>query len=411
MTGYTAPDLAAGIAPPQPFRAAFDRAAIADLRDRLGRTRWPDQIPGTTWEYGTDRSYLQELCATWARDFDFAAAEDRLNAFPQFLTEIDGQRIHFYHVRSPEPQARPLLLLHGWPGCVAEFLEVLGPLTDPVRHGGRAEDAFHVVAPSLPGFAFSGPTARTGYGPELMGEAFARLMAGLGYERYGIQGGDWGAVIATLMGSQVPERLIGLHLNLMMGSLMTTPPYPDDLMRGLSPREQQDVRDSLQFRTTENGYQIVQSTKPQTLAYGLADSPAGLAGWIVEKYRDWSDCDGEIERSYSSDQLLTILSLYWFTGTINSSMRIYHEFTGFGRAVRLNGESGTPAPVVPVPVAHARYPREVVKPPRSWVMKQYPALVRWTEMERGGHFAALEVPESLVADTRAFFRELDRPRD
>lgn len=396
------------ISPVEPFRASFDANAVADLRDRISRTRWPDQIPGTTWEYGTDRGYLQELCAYWADGFDFRAAEDRINAFPHFLTKIDGQTLHFYHIRSPEPSATPLLLLHGWPGCIAEFFDVFAPLTDPVRHGGRAEDAFHVIAPSLPGFAFSGPTEETGFGPERMAKLFARLMEVLGYPVYGIQGGDWGAVIATLMGSLVPDRLIGIHLNLMMGSLMTTPPDPDDIMKGLTPREQQDVLDSIQFRTTENGYQIVQSTKPQTVGYGLNDSPAGLAGWIIEKYRGWSDCDGNIENSYSKDQLLTILSIYWFTQTINSSMRIYHEFTGFGRAVRLNGESGTPAPIVPVPVAHARYPREVVKPPRSWVEKQYPNIVRWTEMEKGGHFAALEVPESLVNDTRGFFYSLPK---
>jgi microsomal epoxide hydrolase len=392
----------------RPFRASFDANAIADLRDRISRTRWTDQIPGTTWEYGTDRTYLKELCDYWRDGFDFQAAEDRINAFPHFLTEIDGQKLHFYHIRSPEPSAIPLLLLHGWPGCIAEFFDMFGPLTDPVRYGGQAEDAFHVIAPSLPGFAFSGPTAETGFGPERMGKVFGRLMEGLGYPVYGIQGGDWGAVIATLMGSLVPDKLIGIHLNLMMGSLMATPPDPDDLMRGLTPREQQDVLDSIQFRTTENGYQIIQSTKPQTVGYGLNDSPAGLAGWIIEKYRGWSDCEGNIENSYSKDQLLTILSIYWFTETINSSMRIYHEFTGFGRAVRLNGASGTPAPIVPVPVAHARYPKEVVKPPRSWAEKQYPNIVRWTEMEKGGHFAALEVPESLIPDVRAFFRALPR---
>lgn len=389
-----------------PFKASFTQAAIADLRERLSRTRWPDQIPGTNWEYGTDRAYLKELCEYWREGFDFQDAEDRINAFPQFLTEIDGQEVHFYHIRSPEPSAMPLLLLHGWPGCVAEFYEVFGPLVDPVKYGGRAEDAFHVIAPSLPGFAFSGPTAVTGFGPERMAETFAKLMKLLGYEKYGVQGGDWGAVIATLMGSMAKNEIYGLHLNLMMGSLMTTPPYPDDIMKGLTPAEQQDVLDSQKFRTTENGYQIIQSTKPQTVSYGLNDSPAGLAGWIIEKYRDWSDCAGNIENSFSKDQLLTILSIYWFTNTINSSMRIYYEFTGFGRAVRLNQESGTPAPVVHVPTAHARYPKEVVKPPRSWTQKQYPNMVRWTVMKKGGHFAALEVPDSLIHDAREFFREL-----
>jgi hypothetical protein len=208
------------------------------------------------------------------------------------------------------------------------------------------------------------------------------------------------------MGSQVPERLVGIHVNLMMGSLMTTPPDPSDIMQGLSPTEQADVTESLAFRARESGYQAIQATKPQTAGYALNDSPAGLAGWIVEKFRAWSDCDGDVERSYSKDQLLTNIAIYWLTGTITSSMRIDYEFTGFGQTVRLLGSEGTPAPVVRVPTGHARYPREVVRPPRSWTVKQYPNLIRWTEMKRGGHFAAMEVPDSLIADVRAFFAEL-----
>ena len=390
----------------QPFRVKFDEEDIADLRQRLGATRWPDQVKGSGWDYGTDRDFLQYLCKYWRDEFDFLAAERKLNAFPQFCTTIDGQPIHFYHIRSPFQSATPLLLSHGWPGSVAEFQDVFGPLTDPVAYGGRAEDAFHVIAPSLPGFGFSGPTSVTGYGPEKMAGAFARLMAELGYERYAAQGGDWGAVITTLLASLVPERLIGIHLNLMMGSLMTTPPNPDDIMEGLSPEERRDVEDSLQFRTTENGYQVLQATKPQTASYGLNDSPAGLAGWIVEKFRGWSDCHGDVEASFSKDQLLLNISIYWFTGTINSSMRIYYEFTGFGRATRLNSESGTPAPVVTVPTGHARYPKEVVRPPRSWTLKQYPNMVHWTRMEHGGHFAAMECPGPFVEDVRTFFRAL-----
>lgn len=392
-----------------PFEVVFAEDDIADLRQRLSRTRWPDQIPGTTWEYGTDMPTLRALCAYWADGFDFAAAAARLNGFPQYLTQIDGQRLHFYHIRSPEPQAKPLLLLHGWPGCVAEFLDILGPLTDPVRHGGRAQDAFHVIAPSLPGFAFCGPTHEAGYGPVRMAGTFATLMARLGYDRYAVQGGDWGAVIATLMGSQVPARLIGLHLNLMLGSLMAAPPDPADIMAGLTAEEQADVTASMAFRASESGYQAIQASRPQTLGYGLNDSPAGLAGWLLEKYRAWSDCDGDVLNSYSYDQLLTIISIYWFTGTINSSTRIYYEFAGFGRPVALDPVTGTPVPPVPasVPVGHARYPKEVVRPPRSWTKKVYPGLTHWTTMAKGGHFAALEVPDSLVEDIRAFFRPLN----
>lgn len=393
-----------------PFRIAVEEAALADLRDRLARTRWPDQLPDAGWDYGTEQNYLRALCEHWRTGFDWRKAEARLNGFPQFLTRVDGQRLHFYHIRSPEPDALPLLLLHGWPGSVAEFLDVLGPLSDPRSHGGNPAHAFHIVAPSLPGFGFSGPTVRRGYGPAAMGEAFAALMARLGYDRYGVQGGDWGAVIATLMGSQVADRLVGIHLNLMMGSLMTTPPDPSDPMRGLSPAEQADVRESLAFRARESGYQAIQATKPQTAGTALNDSPAGLAGWIVEKFRAWSDCGGDVERSHSKDQLLTNIALYWLTGTINSSMRIYYEFTGFGQAVRLLGSDGTPAPIVRVPTGHARYPREVVRPPRSWTVKQYPNLVRWTEMPRGGHFAAMEEPAGFVAEVQAFFADLRTTR-
>lgn len=389
-----------------PYWVQFDERDIADLRQRLDATRWPDQIEGSGWDYGTDRSYLQALCEYWRAGFDFGEAERKLNAFPQYRVQIDGQPIHFYHIRSLIKSATPLLLTHGWPGSVAEFQDVFGPLTDPVAYGGRAEDAFHVVAPSLPGFGFSGPTSVAGYGPEKMADAFARLMAALGYERYAAQGGDWGAVITTLLASLVPERLIGIHLNLMMGSLMTTPPNPDDLMDGLSPEEQRDVEDSLQFRTTENGYQVLQATKPQTASYGLNDSPAGLAGWLVEKFRGWTDCGGDVEAAFSKDQLLLNISIYWFTGTINSSMRIYYEFTGFGRVIRLNSDSGTPAPVVTVPTGHARYPKEVVRPPRSWTLKQYPNMVHWTRMDHGGHFAAMECPGPFVDDVRTFFRML-----
>lgn len=389
-----------------PFRVQVTNADILDLRTRLSHTRWPDQIPDAGWDYGAELSYVQELCAYWEKSFDFGAFQDRLNRFPQFLTEIDGQRIHFYHIRSPEPHAVPLLVTHGWPGSVAEYLDVMGPLSDPRAHGLDPDLAFHLVVPSLPGFGFSGPTSRRGYGPAEMAQTFAALMEGLGYKRYAAQGGDWGAVITTFLGSLVPERLIGIHLNLMMGTLLTTPPDPSDPMAGLTEAEKRDVEESLAFRSVESGYQAIQATKPQTLAYGLTDSPAGLVGWIVEKFRSWSDCDGNVEAAYSKEQLLTNISLYWFTGTINSSTRIYYEFTGFGRATRLVSESGTPAPVVLVPTGHARYPREVVRPPRSWTLRQYPNMQHWVEMPKGGHFAAMEVPGPFAEDVRSFFRKL-----
>ncbi|WP_378947906.1 epoxide hydrolase family protein [Mesorhizobium sp. ANAO-SY3R2] len=394
----------------EPFRVDVDEAVLKDLRARLANTRWPDQLPDAGWEYGTESGYLRELCEYWRSEFDWRKAEARLNAFPQYMTEIDGQRLHFYHIRSPEPDATPLLISHGWPGSVAEFLDVLGPLSDPRSHGGNPKDAFHVIAPSLPGYGFSGPTQRKGFGPQEMAATFAKLMERLEYERYAAQGGDWGAVITTFLGSQAADKLIGIHLNLMMGTLMTSPPDPTDIMKGLTPAEQDDVSASLRFRTSESGYQAIQASKPQTAAYGLNDSPAGLAGWIVEKFRTWSDCEGDVERSYTKDQLLTNITIYWVTQTINSSMRLYYEFTGFGRPVRPLGPDGTPAPVVHVPTAHARYPKEVVRPPRSWTTRQYPNMIRWTEMPQGGHFAAMEHPGPFVEDVRSFFRELKGTR-
>lgn len=378
------------------FKAGFAADAVADLRGRLLRTRWPDQLPDVGWDYGTDRGYLRELCAYWADGFDFDAAAARLNACPQYVTDVDGQQVHFYHVRSADPHATPLLLIHGWPGSVAEFLDLMALLSGSDR-------SFHLVVPSLPGFAFSGPTSRTGYGPEEMARTFVQLMERLGYSRYGVHGTDWGVIVGTFIAAQRPDRVIGLHLNLMMGSLMTLPPDPADIMKGLTEAERRDVEESLAFRKLESGYQAIQATKPQTLAFGLNDSPAGLAGWIVEKFRTWSDCDGDIERSYTRDQLLLNISLYWFTQTINSSMRIYYEFSGFGRALKLYEPHGTPAPQVTVPTAHAKFPKEVVRPPRSWTTKLYPNMVRWTEMPRGGHFAGMEVPDLVADDLRAFF--------
>lgn len=333
-----------------PFEVRIAEDDIRDLRHRLARTIWPDELPDAGWDYGAPRDFVRDLCAYWEKSFDFDAFTARLNAFDQFITTIDGQDIHFYHIRSPEPHATPLLVLHGWPGSVVEYLDVMGPLSDPRAHGLDPAIAFHLVIPSLPGFGFSGPTGQRGFGPPQMGALFARLMAGLGYGRYAVQGGDWGAVIATFMGSQDAAHVTALHLNLMMGTLLTTPPDPADPDAGLSEAEKRDVAEGLAFRATESGYQQIQATKPQTLAYGLTDSPAGLAAWIGEKFRGWSDCGGNVYAAFTRDQLLANISLYWFTRTINASTRVYYEFTGFGRAVKVVDKSCTPAPVVPVPV-------------------------------------------------------------
>ena len=293
--------------------------------------------------------YLQELCAYWQHEFDWRAAEARLNSWPQFATEVDGEHLHFIHARSPHPDAVPLIITHGWPGSVVEFLDILGPLTDPVAHGGDAADAFHVVCPSMPGYGWSGPTHQQGWDIRRVAEANATLMAQLGYERYGAQGGDWGAIATTLLGLADPDHLIGLHVNMVIAGPPTGSSNP---MQGLTEAETQAVADMTHFQQHETGYQAIQGTKPQTLGYGLTDSPAGLAGWIVEKFRTWSDCNGDVESSFTKDQLLTNITAYWVTNTISSSVRLYCE----SQRARANG----PAPdFVEVPTGVAIFPKEL----------------------------------------------------
>lgn len=372
-----------------PFEVAVSNDEITDLRDRLAATRWPDQLSGSGWTYGTDLEYLQRLCQYWREDFDWDAFESRLNAFDQFTTPIDGQRIHFYHVRSPDPDAHPLLLSHGWPGSVVEFLDVLGPLTDPAAHGDASADAFHVVAPSLPGYGFSGPTADPGWDVARIADAFAELMEMLGYDSYLAQGGDWGALVSTLLAADHPDRVDALHTNMIMAG----PPDVDDPTAMLDEEELADLEATREFRETGTGYYELQATKPQTAAYGLTDSPAGLAAWIVEKFHGWSDCDRNPEESFDRDRLLDNLSVYWLTGTINASMRLYYE-TDPGALVPDRVE---------VPMGHARYPAEISKTPRSWAEEIY-NVVHWAELPAGGHFAAMEVPELFVEDLRTFVR-------
>ncbi|ELY50130.1 epoxide hydrolase family protein [Natronolimnohabitans innermongolicus] len=374
-----------------PFEVDVDRSAIDDLRDRLAETRWPDQLPDADWEYGTDRVSLQDLCEYWRTEYDWNGFEDRFNEFDQYVTTIDGQRIHFYHVRSPESDATPLLMPHGWPGSVAEFLEVFGPLSDPAAHGGDPADAFHVVAPSLPGYGFSGPTDERGYDVAEMAAAFDRLMDRLEYDGYVVQGGDWGALIAAVLGANYPDRVDAIHANM----LFSVPSRLDDPVGMVDEAEMDAYRETSEFYETGFGYHEIQSTRPQTLAYGLTDSPAGLAGWIVEKFREWSDGD-DVDAAFGRDRLLDNISVYWLTGTINSSMRLYYE-TDVERTVP---ES------VDVPTGHARYPAEIIKTPRSWAEETYD-IARWNELPEGGHFAAMEVPDLFVEEVRSFVREVD----
>ena len=375
-----------------PFRIDVPQAVLDDLRDRLARTRWPDQVPGSGWDYGTDLSYLRELCDYWRDRFDWRAAEATLNAFPQFKTTIGSQDVHFLHVRSPHPGALPLLITHGWPGSVWEFVRIIGPLVDPPAHGGEAADAFHVVAPSMPGYAWSGPTVEPGWDVWRIAETWAALMARLGYDRYGAQGGDWGAIVSANLGLVDPGHLAGVHLNMVVARR----PEDGDPMAGVEPEEAEGVRAFRHFRQHETGYQEIQGTKPQTLSYGLTDSPAGLAGWIVEKFRTWSDCGGDVEARFSKDDLLANVTTYWVTGTIGSSCRLYCE-------TRRSGRYGPAAGRVEVPTGAAIFPKEIYRPPRAWAERAY-NVVHWEHYPSGGHFAAMEEPEALVGDVRKFFR-------
>ena len=375
-----------------PFRIAVPDSVLDDLRERLVRTRWPDQIPGTTWEYGSELATVQDLCRYWLDEFDWRAAEARLNEWPQFETDLDGLHVHFAHVRSPHPDAVPLCITHGWPGSIAEFTKIVGPLTDPTAHGGDAADAFHVVAPSMPGYGFSGPTTEKGVDIRRVARTNVALMARLGYERYGAQGGDWGAIATAEMGLIDADHLHGIHVNMAV----PRPPKGDDRMAGVLPEEIEGLQAVADFREHESGYQHIQRTRPQTLAYGLTDSPAGLAGWILEKFRVWSDCDGDVLSRFTRDELLTNIMIYWVTGTINASTRLYYETF---RA----GHLGTTDARVEVPTAIAIFPKEIYRPPRVWCESVY-NVQQFTRMPSGGHFAAMEEPGLLVDDLRTFFR-------
>ncbi len=374
-----------------PFRIAVPDAELTDLARRIEATRWPDQLPHSGWTYGADVSALRPMAEHWAGGYDWRRHEAELNAFSQFTTTIDGQRIHFVHVRSKEPDALPLILTHGWPGSVHEFTHLIGPLTDPVAHGGSADDAFDVVVPSLPGYGFSGPTADEGWDVRRTAAAFVELMAGLGYERYGAQGGDWGSMVTRHIADLDAAHLTGVHVNMIAAG---PPGEPDDLA-DLTERETAAMARMQDYLTTGSGYVAIQSTRPQTLAYGLVDSPVALLSWIAEKFWAWTDNDGTIESAVPIDDLLTNVSIYWFTGTGGSSARMYYE------SLR-SGAARTP-PTKDVPLGVASFPKEIVFARRRWVERDND-LVQWSEFDRGGHFAALEEPDLLLDDVRAFFR-------
>jgi pimeloyl-ACP methyl ester carboxylesterase len=362
----------------QPFTVAVPDAVLDDLQERLTRSRLPNQIAGIGWGQGTERGFLTDLLDHWSSGYDWRATEARLNAIPQLLTSSGGQRIHLLHARSSNPDAIALLVTHGWPGSVMEFLDVIEPL----------QRDFHVVAPSLPGFAFSGETSQKGWHPRRIAEAFADVMAELGYERYGLQGGDWGAAVSSNIADLYPDRVIGLHLNMVIARPVPDAPLLDD--------EKLALDRARQWRRTGTGYQEIQGTRPQSLGYALQDSPAGLAAWIVEKFQDWSD--GDIADAYTFDRLLDNVMAYWVTGTAASSLRIYWE-------MRQNGPAAIPQARVTVPTAVAMFPGEIVYPPRSWTEAAF-NVVRWSKPARGGHFAAMEAPAEYVEDVRSFFQQL-----
>jgi len=375
-----------------PFKINVPDSVLRDLKERLARTRFPDQLQNVGWDYGTDPAYLKPLVEYWRDKFDWRAQERRLNEFDQFTTNIDGLRIHFIHQKSRVPNAMPLVLTHGWPGSIYEFHKIIGPLTDPVKYGGRAEDAFTVVAISLPGFGFSEHPKERGYSPEKMAGIIAKLMARLGYTRYGVQGGDWGGIISRIIALNDAQHVAGLHLN------FCTTPAPAGVanpLEGVPEAEVKLMNETNARMENERAYQQIQGTKPQTLGVGLTDSPAGLASWIVEKFHAWCDCGDNIESRFSKDDLLTNITIYWATESGASSTRIYYE----------NRVAPPVQGRVSVPTACALFPKEITTPPRKWVEARY-NLVRWTPMPRGGHFAALEQPELLVDDVRSFFRTL-----
>jgi pimeloyl-ACP methyl ester carboxylesterase len=384
------------MARPIPFTLRVPDAAIADSRERLVRTRFPDQAPGDPWAYGTDLDYMTGLVAYWRDHFDWRAQEARLNALPQYKVHLDGIDLHFLHVPGKGPDPHPLLLSHGWPGSVFEFLELIPLLTDPGRFGGDPADAFTVVAPSLPGFGLSFAPGQRRFAVEAMADCLARLMTDvLGYQRFGAQGGDWGSFVAARLGFAHGGRVSGIHLNLL-------PLRRDPAAAAATAEEEHYLEELRLFLKEETGYQWIQGTRPQTLAFALTDSPAGLAAWIVEKFRAWSDCGGDVEAVFTKDQLLANIGLYWFTGAIGSSFWPYYA--------RMHGPWPIPeGDVVAVPTGYTAFPKEILRPPRSLAERTFPNIRRWSVMPRGGHFAAMEQPEALAREVRTFFRGLRAP--
>ena len=376
--------------PIEPFRLAVPESELADLRDRLGRTRWPEREVVADWSQGAPLGRVRSLCDYWRTGYDWRRCEAMLNGFGPFRTSVDGLGIHFLHVRSPEPDALPLVMTHGWPGSVVEFHKVIGPLTDPAAHGGDPRDAFHLVLPTLPGYGFSDKPAQPGWGIERIARAWSTLMHRLGYgKRWAAQGGDWGGGVTWQIGLQRPAGCVGLHLNIMMMKPTAAEIAAADA------EERKILADLERYEEELSGYSKEQSTRPQTIGYALADSPAGLAAWIYEKFHDWTDNGGSAEDVLSRDEMLDDIMLYWLPNAAASSARLYWEsFT----------PGGIDAPPCEVPTAVSMFPKELQRASRRWAERRFPKLVYWNELDRGGHFAAFEQPELFTAEVRAGLR-------
>ncbi|MGB4863741.1 MAG: epoxide hydrolase family protein [Tepidiformaceae bacterium] len=374
----------------RPFTLSTTDAELDDLRRRLRATRWPDRETVDDWSQGVPLAYVQEVCAYWADGYDWRATEKRLNAFPQFKTEIDGLDIHFIHVQSAESKARPLVITHGWPGSIVEFHKVIGPLTDPAKYGGDPADAFHVVCPALPGYGYSGKPKEAGWGVERIADAWGTLMARLGYDRYFAAGGDWGAAVTSSIGARDAEHCQAIHLNMVTG----VRPDPET-MNDLTELEKSAIEGLKFYQDWDSGYSKEQSTRPQTVGYGLVDSPAGLAAWILEKFWAWTDSDGHPENVLTRDELLDNIMFYWLPGAGASSARLYWESFNRGRSAEIK-----------VPVGCSIFPREIFRASRRWAEKRFDNIIHWNELEKGGHFAAFEQPETYVNEVRTCFRSL-----
>ena len=378
------------------FQIHADEEALVDLKRRLEQTRWPDAETPDDWSQGLPLAYAKELRDTWLNNYDWRAREAHYNRFPQFVTNIEGLDIHFIHRRSPVRNAAPLLMTHGWPGSVAEFHKVIDPLADPVAHGGTIGQAFHVVCPSLPGYGFSGKPTAPGWGVPKIAHVWDALMLRLNYGGYLAQGGDWGAAVTTAIAMQNKGFCRGIHLNMPSGG-----PTPE-ARKNPTPRDEQAFAGGRHYQEWGAGYSKQQSTRPQTLGYGLADSPMGQAAWVIEKFHEWTDCDGHPENAISREELLDNVMFYWLTGSGASSARLYWE--SFNRA--FGGGDRNAEDKVQLATGASIFPKEIVPTPRSWAEQRFANIVYWNELEKGGHFAAFEQPETFVAEVRACFANM-----